>query len=106
MIVATNAFGSIYEILSITKIVRGVPDDVLQPAGAHVVTSQLEVLISHHVQQEHRANAGEFIAIAQLSNITPAAVGIVWRVRLAALLPPFAERLFTVEKYEPISKLW
>src|SRR6185436_1123382 len=78
MIVSADAFFTFDEHLVVSELAPGLPDDVLQPARARVVAAELEIFITHHVEQNERACIREFVSFAQQGNVMTAAVRVVW----------------------------
>src|SRR5437016_1535945 len=66
MIVVAYIFASIYEVRAVTNLFRRLPDDILQPGRAQVCSSQTQLLITNHVQQDHRLHALQFVLLDQL----------------------------------------
>src|SRR5258705_13538491 len=104
VIVPAYSLGAIYEIGSITQVPTGLPDDVLQPFCAHRIATQFQILVSHHVEKDQGTCTRQFFFCAKLRNVMPAAVCIVRSVWFAAIVPTFAERLFTIKKDQLVSQ--
>src|SRR5215217_8927631 len=77
VIVTTDAFFTIDKDLVVSERASGLPDDVLEPPCARRVAAQLDVLVTHHVEQEHGSRILQLVARAQLRNVMTAAVSIV-----------------------------
>src|SRR6185369_5361642 len=106
VIVATDAFFTIDKHLVVSERASGLPDDVLQPPRARRVAAQLEVLVTHHVEQQHRSRILQLVARAQLRNVMTAAVRIIRVLFVATFRPAFTKRLFSVEEHESIRHFW
>ncbi len=52
VVIATHAFRPIDENGFVTQLPPGLPGNVGEPSGAHVVTTQLQVFVTHHVEQD------------------------------------------------------
>src|ERR1041384_6176861 len=112
MVIVTDSFRVVHELRTITKLFPSLPDDVLQPRGAEIRTTESQILVTDHVEQNHRLHAAEFALLHKLRNVMAAAVGIVrqrclrigW-IWIVTILPLFTERLFTVEENKSISEL-
>ena len=94
----------IFKNRSVAQLPCRLPDDIQQPCRAQVVTPEVEVLIADHIEQDHRPHPRQFVPALKLLDIAAAAVRIVRRARLAALVPFLAERLFTIEENKPVSE--
>ena len=66
MIITTNTFLAIDKDLAMTEFSSGLPDHVLQPSCAGIVATQLEIFITHHVEQNQCGGISEFVCGAQL----------------------------------------
>jgi hypothetical protein len=106
MIVATDAFLAIDEDLVVSELASRLPDDVLQPFRARRIAPKLEVLLTHHVEQDHRTRERHFGVLTQLRNIMTAAVRVVRTFVVAAVAPAFTKSLFAVKENEPVSRFW
>src|SRR5262245_57231185 len=102
MIVSADAFLTFDEHLVVSELASGLPDDVLQPAGARTVAPEFEILVTHQVEQNERACIRQFISFAQYRNVMTAAVSVVWTIRIVALAPAFTESFFAVEENKSV----
>src|SRR5882672_5868348 len=106
MVIAAHTFRPLDKILSVSAFTGRAPNNVLQPSGAHRVTTQLKVFRTHEVQQDQRPYTAQFIVVAQPGNIMATAVGVVWSVGLTTLVPFFAKRFLAVKEDQPICQFW
>src|SRR6185369_7655074 len=104
VIVTTHAFLAIDKYLFVSKLASGLPDDVLQPLRARRVAAQLEIFVTHHVEQDHRSGTLQLVACAQLRNIVTTAVSIIGILFVTTVAPAFTKRLFTIEEHESIRR--
>src|SRR2546430_5306624 len=112
VIVVADSFSVVDELRTITNLFSSLPDDVLQPLSAEIRTTQTQILITNHVEQNHRFHATEFALLHELRNVMAAAVCVVgqWRLRIGwiwivTILPLLTERLFTIEENKSIGEL-
>src|SRR4029078_5710507 len=97
-IAAADSSCAIDEDLSVAQLASCFPDNVLQPARAPGVATELEFVVTHHIEQYQCVSVFNFILRCQLRDVMATAVSVVRIFRLATLVPAFAERLFTIEE--------
>src|SRR5215211_1891821 len=54
VIVSANAFLTIDKYLFVSELASRLPDNVLKPPYTRRITAQFQVLVTHHVEQDHR----------------------------------------------------
>src|SRR5258706_15641502 len=95
------------------ELARGLPNGVNQPTRAHFSFARdAQILISHHVEQNHCAHALHFAVSSQLLNHVPATISVIrqWLFRIGGIrvlkfFPAEAKSFFTGEKNEPERQL-
>src|ERR1051325_7655410 len=105
MIVTADTLLAIDEDLVVSELASRLPDDVLQPLRARRIATELEIFVTHHVEQDHRARERHFGVVSQLRNIMTTAVRVVRALVVAAVTPVLTKSLFAVKEHEPVSRL-
>ena len=63
MIIPTDTFFAVNKDFGVTELATRLPDDVLQPSRAQRIATQLEILVSNHIEQDHCSRIREFVAL-------------------------------------------
>src|SRR6185503_9739927 len=105
VIVAADPFFTIEKDLVVPELSSGLPDKVQEPRRARSVTTELKILVTHHVEQNQRRRIYQFISLFQQRYVATASVRVIGPVFVFTITPTLTKRLFAVEKHEPVRHL-